>query len=420
MKCLNPSMLRHPGDQSSGASHPASPSGIPLPMRSDSFVSLSLPRYAFLAILGMACSDAPSGPVTPARTGDLKVVVNTTGIEADTNGYIVLLDGVTSHLVGSTDSTTFSGLIPGPHAILLQNLNGNCDVVAPPEIQVRIWQMTTVLLEVRCGWLLVQACTLPSAGCGLYRVTTDGSLRVPVNDRLGYVQDAAFSPDGRRILYSAMRPDNLEIHVVNRVGDGILPLTHDPGFDASPSWSPDGSTVVFVSDRAARGSPVVHTMNADGSGVHALTTINADESATTWFPDGQAIAFSGMVGGYRQILRMNSDGTNRQQLTFISSGHDSPDVSPDGSEIVFASDHPGNWEVFLTSSAGGAEQRITTFPGGTNVLPKWSPGGEYIAFTRQPSTGLTREGYLMKRDGSQLTRLNLPEPWVIILDWQPR
>jgi Tol biopolymer transport system component len=161
-------------------------------------------------------------------------------------------------------------------------------------------------------------------------------------------------------------------------------------------------------------------MNEDGSGVQSLTTFESNESSPQWSPDGQSIFFSGIDTGFYAIWRMNADGTNRQPLSSSTHHHELPALSPDGNQIAFSTDSTGNYEVFLMSSTGGAEQQVTDFPGGSNGWPRWSPGGEYIAFSRQSFDGMTRQAYVMKRDGSQVTLLNLPHPWVHIMDWQPR
>jgi Tol biopolymer transport system component len=59
-------------------------------------------------------------------------------------------------------------------------------------------------------------------------------------------------------------------------------------------------------------------------------------------------------------------------------------------------------------------------PGGTDAWPAWSPSGEYIAFTRQPFAGGNPQGYLMKRDGSNVVRVAESLDYVRIMDWQPR
>ena len=357
----------------------------------------------------------------PGSTGSLRVLINTLGIEPDTDGYVVHIDGVAPVSVGTVDTVAYSALPPGVHALQVENMKGNCDVVGPAEVQIAVDQEITARLDVHCGWLLVQTCCDP--GFALQRVTADGQQRILVSRQVPYVDGAVFSPDGKKIAFNAyvgsLDSGSFEIFVMNRDGSGLLQLTQSPGVDWAPAWSPDGSKIVFVSIRAGDVFPVVHVMNADGSNVQALTLEAANETSPIWSPDGGTIFYVAIVNGNYDIWRMDPDGTNRHQLTPAVYHYDHPELSPDGSQIVFASHRGTNYELYLMSSAGVGEQQLTDFPGATNSWPRWSPGGGYIGFSRLYDWE-HREGYLMKRDGSQVTQLNLPQPWVHIMDWQPR
>ena len=69
-----------------------------------------------------------------------------------------------------------------------------------------------------------------------------------------------------------------------------IQLTHNPGFDIVPCWSPDGSRIAFASDRG--GSWDIWCMSADGSNPVQLTNATEDETTPSWSPDGNRIAFS--------------------------------------------------------------------------------------------------------------------------------
>jgi len=81
--------------------------------------------------------------------------------------------------------------------------------------------------------------------------------------------DPAWSPDGKRIAYTALRDEDFEVYSVGVSGEGHQRLTDRPGPDTSPSWSPDGSRIAFISDRD--GPRDLYVMAADGSRVGRLT-----------------------------------------------------------------------------------------------------------------------------------------------------
>ena len=94
----------------------------------------------------------------------------------------------------------------------------------------------------------------------------------------------------------------------------LRPLSADTGQQIDPAFSPDGSRIVFVSNRD--GNPEIYAMDADGSNVARLTNDPQLDGHPVFTPDGQAILFqSQRAGGKLQIFSMNADGTGVKQLT---------------------------------------------------------------------------------------------------------
>jgi TolB protein len=96
-------------------------------------------------------------------------------------------------------------------------------------------------------------------------------------------QAAAWSPDGRKILFTRYGLDPpwlADVFVVDADGTGARRLTHAAGDDVAAAWSPDGRRVVFTSGRS--GSDQVFVMNADGSKQRNLSRNSFDDEATSW------------------------------------------------------------------------------------------------------------------------------------------
>ena len=213
-----------------------------------------------------------------------------------------------------------------------------------------------------------------------------------------------------KIAFSSNRDDpgnffTSEIYVMNPDGTNQIRLTNSPGRDFFPSYSPDGSRIVFASERDT-GFPQIYVMNADGTNQLRLTNNVAADSHPSFSPDGSRIVFESNLDDFNnfEICVMNADGTNRTCLSNSSATDSTPSFSPDGSKIVFVSDRDGHSQIYLMNADGSHQTRLTNnsaFDSG----PAFSPDGSRIAFSSNRDNGNTDEIYVMNADGSNQTRL---------------
>src|SRR2546422_11714268 len=81
----------------------------------------------------------------------------------------------------------------------------------------------------------------------LFRSNADGSGQMNLTNNPALDYPAGWSPDGSKILFETNRDGNYEIYVMNADGSGQVNLTNNPASDADPAWSPDGSKIAFNS-----------------------------------------------------------------------------------------------------------------------------------------------------------------------------
>ncbi len=146
------------------------------------------------------------------------------------------------------------------------------------------------------------------------------------------------------------------------------------------SWSPDGRRIAFT---AIDGNDTdVWTCNPDGSGARRLTTSSAIDVSPSWSPDGRRLAFVSDRAGTPQLYVMNADGSEQRRITFQGTYNQTPQWSPRGDLIAFtARDERRVFDVFTIAVDGGRIQRITQDQGRTNEEPTWAPTGRMLAFT---------------------------------------
>jgi hypothetical protein len=235
----------------------------------------------------------------------------------------------------------------------------------------------------------------------IFVMEADGSGQTNVSNNPALDDDPAFSPDGSRIVFASERDGNEEIYVMNADGTSPVRLTNDGGYDYAPSFSPDGGRIVFTADRD--GNEEIYVMSADGSGQVNLTNRAGHDRYPSFSPDGSKIVFeSTRDGGDGEVYVMNADGTNQTRLT--ANGGFQPSFSPEGAKIAFTTDNNGMGSAVALMNADGTSQAfLTNNAGSSDTDPFFSPDGTQIAF--KSNRDGDDEIYVMSADGSSQTRL---------------
>jgi tol-pal system beta propeller repeat protein TolB len=224
----------------------------------------------------------------------------------------------------------------------------------------------------------------------------------------------AWSNEGARIAFDGYFGDHVGISVTDPDGSAIVSITSALN-DIWPSWSPDGSTIVFASTRydpSIEACPTgidlrcptdIYVMNSDGSDITRVTTDPAPEWDPVWSPDGTQIAFVKGEGEV-EVFVMKADGSDVRKLTSTDGGSGfNPSWSPDGTKIVFGSIQFEDWGIFIVNADGTNEHPLLFDTSIYATAPEWSPDGSLISF--QGSVGDEIGLFAIRPDGSRISSL---------------
>ena len=207
----------------------------------------------------------------------------------------------------------------------------------------------------------------------IYTANRDGSGLRRLTNYDVYTAEGVLSPDGRRIVFTSLKDGDLDIYTMNVDGSDVRRLTTSPGYDGGPWWSPDGTRIVYrawhppdsaglaeyrglLAQRMIRPNRMeLWVMNADGSGQRQITQLGGANFGPSWTPDGRRIVFSSNYKNPRsrnfELYIVNLDGTGLEQITSHEEFDGFPMFSPDGRQFIWASNRgnskPGETNLFI-------------------------------------------------------------------------
>jgi len=195
--------------------------------------------------------------------------------------------------------------------------------------------------------------------------------------------------DGR-ILFVSDRDGDFEVFVMNPDGTDMHQLTDNEDMDLTPDWSPDGSRIVFVSNRGATGDhSSIFVMNDDGTQQSQINDNDRWQFSPRWSPDGERFVYAQRNVEDADLRVAKIDGTEVRQLTRSDTWDQNPTWSPDGDRIAFVAGFNDTQPYCTTVMVMDVEdgvfadmQKLADLNGCEHQgTPAWSPDGLQIAFT---------------------------------------
>ena len=211
-------------------------------------------------------------------------------------------------------------------------------------------------------------------------VVVTGDLRLASHKISDFVYEKLTGDKGvfsTRIAYVTKAGSRYNLWVADSDGENAQSALASPEPIISPSWSPSGGQLAYVSFESRK--PVVYIHDVSTGKRRVVANFRGSNSAPSWSPDGRSLAVTLSRDGGSQLFVIDANGGEPRRLTQSAAIDTEPVFAPDGSAIYFVSDRGGAPQIYRMPASGGPANRVT-FNGTYNISPSISPDGRWLTY----------------------------------------
>src|SRR4249919_1768516 len=221
----------------------------------------------------------------------------------------------------------------------------------------------------------------------------------------------SWSPDGRKLAYVSFDRGNSSIYIQNLTSTGRELIASFRGINGAPAFSPDGSKLAMTLSKS--GNPEIYVMDLGSKQLRQITNHFGIDTEAVWSADGGSLYFTSDRGGKPQIYKASAAGGGATRLTFQGSYNARATVSPDGKKIATAQGNGNTYRIALFDSSLGGGRWTPLSPGSLDESPTFAPNAAMLLYAAKE--GGRSVLYTVSADGRARARLpvdgaNVQEP----------
>lgn len=191
------------------------------------------------------------------------------------------------------------------------------------------------------------------------------------------IMSPSWSPDGKSLAYVSFESRRPEIFIQHLATARRSKIAGFSGLNSAPSWSPDGKFLALVLSKD--GSPDIYTLNTATKRLKRLTKHRSIDTEPVWTRDGRSIIFTSDRSGSPQLYQINVAGGKPKRLTFEGRYNSAASLSPDGKFSVMVHGERGQYKIAQLDRETGNLTVLTD--GRLDESPSFSPNGKMVLYT---------------------------------------
>ena len=180
-----------------------------------------------------------------------------------------------------------------------------------------------------------------------------------------------------RVTYVTKRNGSYYLWVSDVDGENAQPALSSPEPIISPTWSPDGKSIAYVSFEQRK--PIVYVHDVANGTRRPVSNFKGSNSAPAWHPNGQSMVVALSQSGIQQLYSIQLQEKTFKRLFQSLSIDTEPVFTADGKTLFFVSDRSGSPQIYKVNLPDGTPERVT-FSGSYNISPAVSPDGSMLTY----------------------------------------
>jgi TolB protein len=190
------------------------------------------------------------------------------------------------------------------------------------------------------------------------------------------IMSPSWSPDGKSLAYVSFESKRPEIFIQQLATARRTKVSGFRGINSAPSWSPDGKHLALVLSKD--GSPDIYTMNTATRRLKRLTQHRSIDTEPVWNHDGRTIIFTSDRSGSPQLYEVSVDGGKPKRITFEGRYNSAANLSPDGRYIAMVHGDRGQYKIAQLDRETG--NLIVLTDSALDESPSFSPNGKMLLY----------------------------------------